>query len=466
MAGMIPVGEIEASGDLTTAANIDGTTSYSGAAVDRRIQMRVRPLVNEAVADNPDLVGMAGAALTTAIEGRDLVEGDDTRLLTVAGGSYAIPWVDSAGSVSGGVLLDGTVNLESAPTVGGATDVTLRPVYGSSFAWMVADSDGRVALAVQRDGSVYAPGGIVGGTAESEVGQTRSRRDAILTVGDSLTAGYFDGSPGPMLDSWPAKLQALVGDSVSVTNAAVNGYTVDEEAIRVGTFQLTVAVVGGSIPSSGPVAVTISESPGIIPGQSRSYPGTLRGIPGTLDISAAGDWSFTRTTSGSATEAPSTSPWVSQYYPNLGDTAVIMLGRNDITHKITGTEADTRTHIVEGIRRIAGGLTRQVRQVLILSIPTATTETRGTAGHSLVTSINAELERQWGNRYLDIRRWLIDNGMRKLGLTPTPADEANIAADTLPPSLMGDTVHWTRATANLVAQQVFEYMEPREWIVR
>ena len=51
MVGMIPLGEIEASGDLTTAANID-RLSASQVAVDNRIDKQVKPLVAAAIADD------------------------------------------------------------------------------------------------------------------------------------------------------------------------------------------------------------------------------------------------------------------------------------------------------------------------------------------------------------------------------------------------------------------------------
>lgn len=70
MTGMIPLGELDAAADLTTAANID-RYSESQIAVDRRINVAVKPLVASAIADDDSVRLAAIAAMKDAavIEG-------------------------------------------------------------------------------------------------------------------------------------------------------------------------------------------------------------------------------------------------------------------------------------------------------------------------------------------------------------------------------------------------------------
>ena len=74
--GLIPLGEFEAAGDLTTAANIRDEQTESHAAVVEVVQ----PAVAAAVADDDTVVLATAAAVDAEVSARDLVEGSDPRL--------------------------------------------------------------------------------------------------------------------------------------------------------------------------------------------------------------------------------------------------------------------------------------------------------------------------------------------------------------------------------------------------
>lgn len=387
---------------------------------------------------------------------------------TIPHPSYAVPVMDAAGYIAGGWLQDGTHNTEKAPRVMGATGVTAQPVQAPGWAFVYADAEGRVAYGVRTDGTFVAHKGATADLDPAAIGSaiiglTRSKRDAVIAVGDSLTAGHYEGSGNQYQDSYPAKLAEML-PGVTVTNAAQSGMTVDEEAIRMGAFPLPLTVTGGSIPASGPVGVT---TPAVIgwrnPDAVRTFPGSLAGVPGDLSRAADGSLTFTRGTPGSAVAVPAGTQWSTPYDDHHADTMLVMLGRNNVGQSATVPGKTVAEHVVDGIARIVDWHSRGLAQVLVLSVTTRTDETEGTGGHATVVAINDALSATYGPRYFDLRRYLVDQAIYDLGLTPTPEDLDAMDGDTLPPSIMDDSTHYTRETAELVAAQVHDYLTTRDW---
>lgn len=68
MAGLVPIGESPASGDITTGANIDKSLSYSQRAVDRRVGVVVEPAVADALSKDPTIVQAAVNAVNNRLD--------------------------------------------------------------------------------------------------------------------------------------------------------------------------------------------------------------------------------------------------------------------------------------------------------------------------------------------------------------------------------------------------------------
>lgn len=430
-----------------------------------------------------ELTAAVGTAATKAVNEQisnvDLVRGSDTRLpRTVEQTNYAVPFTDMDGYVSGGVLDDGVWNFEKPPLVAGAAGATLAPVSEHATGWAIpfADEAGYVAGGIRPDGTaeffkLKATRQLALAVANMSAGFTRSNRRRIATIGDSLTNGYFGGSNGHLADAYPATLQKLVPAGVEVFNISTSGFTVDEEAARIGALPMPLTLAGGKIPSSGDVAATTTARIGWGNG-GRSWAGTLAGVPGRI-IRAEGSTALTfrREGTGSVVTVPAGTVFIPDFGGHAGDTAVVMLGRNDVSQNIRGDEATVAAHIVAGIQRIVDWLAADIKQVVVMSVTTNTGEVTGTAGHSTVTEVNRQLAALYPTRFLDIRRYLVDRAIYDLGITPTDADRTKMAGDTLPPSIMdpgaagtGDGTHYSKATAALIGRRVSEFITARDWI--
>lgn len=67
---------------------------------------------------------------------------------------------------------------------------------------------------------------------------------------------------------------------------------------------------------------------------------------------------------------------------------------------------------------------------------------------------NEELATAFPDFYVDVRRYLIDDGLADLGITPTAQDLTDIANDIVPSSLRTDNIHLTAAANGLVSDYV------------
>jgi len=411
------------------------------------------------------------AAQDATLVGEDIIRGKDARVLRdITDSTYAIPFADKDGYVAGGFRQDGTFNVEKPSTVLGEVGISARPISAPGWAEVHTDKDGYVSHGVRSDGTFVAYKSASSSTlqqANDALGYSRSSKTRVATLGDSLTAGY-DSVTGNWAagQSWPAQLQTLVPAGVTIFNRGIAGWTVDEIAIEVGAFPFDVTVVGGTIPATGPVDLTTAQTPGWTGSSNiRSFHGSLAGIPGTIRKNDGNALIFTRTTDGTAKAVSGLQRFTANWDVHRSDTLIIFIGRNDVSNNVIGGEANVVDHVVAGTQRLVDYLTVDLKQVLLVGTITKTSETSGSAGYNTVTAINAALAAKYGPRFTDVRRYLIDKAIYDLGITPTTADLAAIAADTLPPSIMADDTHYNQATAALLASKVFNpYLQTRGWL--
>lgn len=296
---------------------------------------------------------------------------------------------------------------------------------------------------------------------------TSSSRTLISAFGDSLTDGGANGVIWPESDSWPSKL-ALQLPGTTVTNLGYSSATVDEMLIRVGCRRPRFTVVGGSIPSSGTVNLTTTEDLGIPTSRVAGIDGTLGGFTGRLLVDYGGT-GLTFTTYGAAATTAVTGP--QEFVPlepgHYGDTAIVWIGRNDVTFGVTGREGTVPLHVVGGVQRLVEWLTPQVKQVMILGTTTQTNETTGQTRHTQVTEINTRLRDLYPGKFKSVQDYLMTQALTDMGITPTAQDTTNIANGTLPESVLeaGDIGHISKATAAALAQYfVAPFLRAKGWV--
>lgn len=284
----------------------------------------------------------------------------------------------------------------------------------------------------------------------------------IAAFGDSLTSEY-PGLGITMAETYPALLAADLG--VSYYNGGVGGQTTEDIITRQGGIQLALTVANNIIPASGSVDVTVV-TPTTVGSASQNGiigAGTLAGVAGTLSRTTAGVWTFTRTGSGADTPCPPGTPFiVDAAVAQATNVQIIGAGRNDIGLGSTSAIVD----------RVVGAYVKAVDRLraqayapkfILLGTFTATNEPAGSTGYQRVTGINQQLAELYPDNFVDARRYLIDHGLADAGITPTADDLAKIAADTLPPSLMYDSIHYTENGHLAVKNVVKAAMQSKGW---
>ena len=275
----------------------------------------------------------------------------------------------------------------------------------------------------------------------------------IDAFGDSLTQ-----------NDYTTALAELLPQGVEVVNHGTYGQSSGMIAVRQGGITLSVDAV--TIPEQGPVAVVPQASigewnDGAV--ESAWAAGTVADVAGTLTRAEDGGWVFTRSVPGSPVAVESGTAFISGEAQRPGADAILIswVGRNDIAFdwpdEMSGAVAATQSMIEHQ--------SDARRRFLVVSVTTAVSEPVGSAGYVTVAEINAGLQTAWPANFVDVRRHIIDHGLDIAGITPTAADSAAIAADTLPPSLMADDVHPNELCRDLViAPFMLDQLRDRSWL--
>lgn len=462
-----------------------------------------------ALAEDETVVAAAAAAVTADIAGRDLVETSDSRLMqnvalfdgwsvTDSIGRQALT-VDEAGSTRIYKLDADSIPDESVTDAKFTTTVQNQLMRvlptESGYAWAVTDEVGRLALAVDTAGMVVgsipqpAPTDVlvpeISGTTPNRklwvlnhssgqrdlVTDSGDPRDAVMSSGailftdntarkcyipsQGVTRAYPDRTViacwGDSLTAdggWAAELDTLL-TAVTVSNLGNPGYTSDEIAIRQGGYSLTVEVSGGSIPGSGSVSVTSTQSFLANTAVQWSQAGKLAGVSGTLSRAIGDGWdemTFTRTGSGSPVSVPVDATFISDdalAYEN--SVVIIQAGRND-ANTAPGANFDLPGSVVSAHEAMVDALKPFHKEVLVMGV-VSTSDGAGSAIHNKYMNVNGSLKARFGNRFLDLHDYMVNTAIYDLGITPTSGDLAAIAINAVPPSIMNpaNMTHYSTA---------------------
>jgi len=284
----------------------------------------------------------------------------------------------------------------------------------------------------------------------------------VVLFGDSMTA-----------QGWDVYLAPAIGRTVY--KCGVGGETSSGIAARTNAMPYLMLPAGGAIPASGGVTVTLTSAGGGTPwpllqgagtpdGQMR---GTLAGVPGVVTLTkptvalpthGADDYyTFTRDTAG--TSVPVTRP-MPFFYTNgearRGDITVIWAGRNNFTE-------DNGDRAFRDIKAMTDYLNTLDKRFLVLAVHNGTGEGAGTVNYPLITGLNARLLAEYGRRFVDHRRYLVQYGLADAGITPTSQDTADVTADTVPASLRADSIHQNEAGKQITAKQVELRLKEMGW---
>lgn len=308
----------------------------------------------------------------------------------------------------------------------------------ADYAFVIVDQNEKIKFGLHV--SNRPPTGIA--TEEEEV----IAPQAVIIHGDSMSAGN-DVFPA---NHWPAKWAGISGRSVTVH--AVNGQSSAQIAARVGSAPTLITVTGDEIPASGPVLVT-SISVGVVSATGPVFvQGWLNGILGNLASADGGvTYTFERTVAGIDVPCPPNTPFCPKIpVDHADDLQVLWAGRNDTL----STLQTVTLPILQGMAAWA-----QHDRFLILGVCNKSdgTEDGGSTSYNRIVTLNNTLRALYGPRFFDVRRWLIDEALAAAGLTPTVADTAAIALDTIPPQLLDpDEFHLADIVEPALAEKINE----------
>jgi len=278
-------------------------------------------------------------------------------------------------------------------------------------------------------------------------------QSTIFAYGDSLTE-----------QDYTTALAALLPAGTVVHNEGVSGQSSGIIAARQGG--VSVAVDAVTVPHEGSVVVRPDAS--ISPWNTGldaavTIGGSLAGVPGAITRDAGTDaWLFTRSTAGPPVAVPAGTIFrPTDAAANASAVLISWVGRNDVVFDLP----QPRAGIVAATEAMIDHLTPLRKKFLIISVTTTTTETEGTAGYALVRAINDELHQRWPAHFVDLRSLIIERGLEMAGIEPTAADRAAITADTVPPSLMVDAIHFNEVCRDrVIAPLIYEELRSRGWL--
>jgi hypothetical protein len=241
----------------------------------------------------------------------------------------------------------------------------------------------------------------------------------IICYGDSMT-GSTSGWVTTLKDTY----------NLNVINRGIGGETAGQIATRQGGLPLVVEPF--TIPSdTKEVAVKMNRG---FKAQQSDYEGinpvTIDGIEGTLFNSSNTENGFTfkRSVAGSTKTLINPTPVLTDNMKRLKrNPIVIWVGTNG------DYDSGSRTSInlIKIIDRMLS--TSDSEDFMVIGLTTDVVYN--------IPAINRDLEKKYGERFLDLRSYLIKRGLDDMIMTPTATDTIRLAANNVPSSLLQDSTH-------------------------
>lgn len=276
----------------------------------------------------------------------------------------------------------------------------------------------------------------------------------VNCLGDSLTYSY--GGNGI---TYPGTLQALLGREYQVNNLGIGGENTVTIAGRQGSIPMLVKAV--TIPAeTAIVEIAFLENRGEVPkplrqGEAGINPCYLKGIKGELSITQSttvsedARWYFTREKEGEPVKIGEGEVLVTSASLSKRKGIVILwTGTND---RLAPPAEEAAKVLAEKQKLMIDYIEETDKKYIVLGLTHLTTmDSRET------DSLNRELEGIYGDHFLDIRRKLLQSGLKAFHREETAQDSLDISQGNVPGSLRVDDVHLNSSGYMFIGQQVFQ----------
>lgn len=306
-------------------------------------------------------------------------------------------------------------------------------------------------------------------TPPEETGIIEETRDeaggcfpGIVCWGDSLTVGAC----GDGVD-YPAVLRERISEisedtCIEVINCGVGGESSATVATRSGAYDLhaqafTIPAGCEPVPLKFYSDVKQITYP-VLQGNGDFNPVTVAGIEGNLTASYDGvlartTYTFTRTSPGEETAVEKGEiiiPYVKDKYSDCMD--VVFIGTNGGFR--------TPSQLTEQIDAILSRNGKSADKYIVIGIFTFSQQAELRPTCEKLDEINGSLAEKYGDRFIDLRSYLMTDGLADAGLDETDADRERINEGFVPSGLLADDMlHLNAAGYTLLGNLVFEKMD-------
>lgn len=286
---------------------------------------------------------------------------------------------------------------------------------------------------------------------------------ALVGTGGSMMEGW--GAPAPTQGLGYFGRFAAMFTGRTRSNIGHAGEPSQTANIRNGATVLRLRPASRMMPAAGGAATMQAQLDVEWPiDQDVSIRGALGTATGTLTRAyTSGALTFTRDAgSGAALAQNGYLPFIADESAHLDGLAVLDFNAQNEMKSGQSTALGTVQQRVRA-QLSAAVAARPTGGELILGAVTSSSQGAGSWQATAVQAINAERASLYGDRFIDQQAWLIANGLARLGITPTTADTAAIAAGTIPPSLTADGLHYSPEAHRLVSYLIRDRAIAKGW---
>ena len=375
---------------------------------------------------------------------------------------------DTDGRRAGGFRNDGAFKIETAGLEVGDRAAVESAVIG------VKTGDRRFSRLMDKQGRSGLP--VPARNVRSEDDRPLVPLPDLAIFGDSFVEGFGINY------SWPAWLRDYflpeTGDLRGVHPLGDGSQDASQIAARVGARDVYVTLTGDTMPASGSVVVTALDPLFITATSEPSIPMTIQGVAGMITRNGGGVLTFHRETPGVAfaVSPRSVGRADARYWQDC--TAIIAAGRNttDFDLTIIRQEVDALNAFQRTVERrsLIIGITNASQSKPDTTSSGYPDESAGSTRYSAMRAANDDLAFTYGDRFVDMHRYLVDRGQREAALlsaagyftpfalnwtihaaTYAAQDAADIAKDIVPTSLRTDGLHLNTFGAAVYAFAIF-----------
>lgn len=291
--------------------------------------------------------------------------------------------------------------------------------------------------------------GVEKSKVNTETGQMKENRaERIICWGDSLT--YGEGGNGV---TYPSVLDEK--SNLEIINYGVQGETARQIGIRMGLLPMTVSAF--EIPEEmESVEVSLwqnGEDPVMMRlGDCGINPCYIAGVEGELSYNAADNkYYFSRMKKGESVSVADDTEieTFASRDKRASDIIVLFAGTNLPPNK------DTVNELIDMERQMLEYL--EAEQYIVI----------GLTSKELVLDVehvNQALAEAFGEHFLDIRSYLLENGLSDAEIEPTKKDKKDIEKGEIPSSLRVDVVHGNKAFYRIIGELVYEKLQKLGYI--